>query len=426
VAGHDRRAVAVVSDGVLGAVAPLAGQVRTAGARPVLITGEPSDARLAAWRELYDEVVVLDDPGDSNALVETVLRAAAGSPLAGLFSCFDGLCLPAARAAAALDLPHPPIDGLAAARDKGATRLALARHGIPSLRSQRLSGAGDLRPAGEHVGFPAVLKPVDGTASHFVSRVEDQGGLEAAYGRACERLTASWPALHRPNGSGPPAFLLEEFVAGAEYSLDVVVRGGRIHRIAAFDKFIVDEDGFVECAFATPFLRGDERLAAELWEYVESCLQAVGVDDTLAHVEVIVGDAGPRLIEINAGRPGGQILVRAMLDLVGVDLLAELVALQIGAERPRPRPPSLAGQVATYTLFPPHSGRVTELHGLDALRRLEHVVDVIPYCSVGDWVDLEDKEFFALNVLTAGLEPDRLVPFYDELRRTASVVVEAS
>lgn len=425
-ARDDGHAVAVVSDGVLGAVAPLAGEIRSAGARPVLVTGEPSEARLAAWRDLYDEVVVLPDAGDPSALTETALRAARGSPLAGLFSCFDGLCLPAARAAAALGLPHPPIGGLSSARDKGATRLALSRRGIPSLRARRLSGPGDLRPAARHVRFPAVLKPVDGTASHFVSRVEDQAGLDAAYERASDRLTASWPALHRHNGTGPPAFLLEEFVSGAEYSLDVVVRGGRVHQIAAFDKFIVADDGFIECAFAAPFLRGDEHLAAELWNYVESCVHAVGVDDTLAHIEVIVGDAGPRLIEINAGRPGGQILVRAIHDLVGVDLLAELVALQIGAERPSPRPPILAGQVATYTLFPPSSGRVTELRGLDALRRLEHVVDVIPYCSVGDWVDVEDKEFFALNVLTAGLDPDRLVSFYDELRRTASVVVVAN
>lgn len=420
---EERDAVAVVSDGVLGAVAPLAGQIRRLGARPVLVTGEPSAARLAAWRDLYDEVMVLADAGDPEILAETAVRAARGSPLAGLFSCFDGLCLSAARAAAALGLPHPPIDGLAAARDKGRTRLALEQRGIPSLHAQRLSGPDDLRPAAELIGFPAVLKPVDGTASHFVRRVDRASELAAAYEQASQRLVDSWPALHRRNGAAPPAFLLEEYVSGPEYSLDLVVRGGQLHPIATFDKFIVDEDGFMECAFATPFLRGDEHLEAELWSYVESCIRAVGVDDTLAHVEVIVTDDGPRLVEINAGRPGGQILVRAILDLMGVDLLAELVALQTCAARPDQHAPKVEGQLATYTVFPPHSGRVTELRGLEALRQLDHVVDVIPYCSVGDWVDIDDKEFFALNVLTVGLERDRLVPFYDELRRTAAVVV---
>ena len=419
------KAVAVVSDGVYGAVAPLAHQIRERGGHPVLLTAEPTATKLEAWRDLYARVVVIPEIGDAGALADAACRATDGRGLAGLFSCFDGLCLPAARAAEQLGLPHPDLDGLAIARDKGATRLALERHGVPSIRARRLESIADVAPASRAVGFPAVIKPVDGSASHFVRRVDDEAELERAYESGRRRLVDSWPTLHG-HGEGVAAqFLLEEYLTGAEYTLELVVGDGQVRRVAAFDKFIVDEDGFLECAFASPFVRGNGRTATDLWEYVQLCVSAVGVDDTVAHVEVMVTEAGPRLIEINAGRPCGQILPRAVLDLTGVDLLGELLSLQTGMLPPLARPPTITGQVATYTVFPSRSGRVSQINGLETLARHEHVVDVIPYCSVGDWVDVEDKEFFALNVLTAGLRSDELVPFYDLIRRTVEVVVES-
>lgn len=421
-----RRSVAVVSDGVLGAVAPLAEQIRAIGARPVLITGPPSPGRLESWSELYDEVVVLADPTDPAALAQAAVGAANRSSLVGLFSCFDGLCLPAAEAAHNLGLPHPALPGLARARDKSATRKVLERWHVPSVPAIRLTSSRDLAAAGQAIGYPAVIKPVDGTASHFVRRVDGLGELESAYEEGTRHLVDSWPALHHRQRAtaGSHAFLLERYLTGNEYCLDAVVTDGQVRRVAAFDKFIVDQNGFLECAFAAPFLRGSRQLAEELWDYVELCLQAVGVDDTLVHTEVMLTTDGPRLIEINAGRPCGQILPRAIHDTTGVDLLAELIALQTGGPPPGLRAPVIDSQVATYTVFPAQSGRVAALSGLEALRQHPPVVDVIPYCAVGDWIDTDNREFFALNVLTAGLRADELVPFYDVIRCTIDVVID--
>ncbi|MGP3999327.1 ATP-grasp domain-containing protein [Streptomyces sp. 8N706] len=426
--GLGGRTVAVVSDGVLGAIVPLARQIRARRGRPVLITGSATDERETAWRELYDEIVVLPDIGSVESLAQAAVKAAGGGRPAGLFSCFDGLCLPAARAAARLGLPHPDLEGLARARDKAATRRALADHGVPSIRSAPIAGAPEVAEAARTVGFPAVFKPVDGTASHFVRKVRNVAELEGAFRDAEARLVDSWPALHRretEGGAGRPRYLLEQYVEGDEYSLDVVVRDGRVRRIAAFDKFIVEPEGFLECAFATPFLRGDAAREERLWNYTEECLRALGVDNTLAHVEVLFTAEGPLLIEVNAGRPGGQILVRAVQDLVGVDLLAEMVALQTRLPVPDRAEPVIEGQLATYTVFPSGSGTVAALVGLDALRSHPAVVDILPFCAVGDRVDVEDKEFFALNVLTAGLDRERLVPFYDEIRATVGIELTA-
>lgn len=43
------------------------------------------------------------------------------------------------------------------------TRQALAKAGLPTPRNSRISKPEDIEPAGQHVGFPAVIKPVAGT-----------------------------------------------------------------------------------------------------------------------------------------------------------------------------------------------------------------------------------------------------------------------
>lgn len=50
----------------------------------------------------------------------------------------------------------------------------MARAGMPTPRNMRIDCPDDIEPAGEHVGFPAVIKPVSGGGS---SRVGAAGHL---------------------------------------------------------------------------------------------------------------------------------------------------------------------------------------------------------------------------------------------------------
>jgi hypothetical protein len=42
------------------------------------------------------------------------------------------------------------------------TRQALAKAGLPTPKNSRISKPEDVEPAGQHVGFPSVIKPVSG------------------------------------------------------------------------------------------------------------------------------------------------------------------------------------------------------------------------------------------------------------------------
>ncbi len=387
---------------------PFGRTARELGYEPVLISGPAPLAALERWRTVYAEVRVLPDPYAAATLAAAAVELAGGRPPAALFSCYDGLVLPAATAAAQLGLPHPALGGLLRSRHKDLTREATAAAGLATPRFARIGSPADCTAAAAAVGFPAIVKPLNGMASHLVLRVHDEAELRAAYERLAIGVQRSFRGNYsQVEGADPSTtFLVEELLEGPEYSAEVIVRGGRIERVALFEKFLIDPRGFLERGFTSPPLRADR--AEPLWAHVEACLRALGVDDAACHVELVDTARGPVLIENNAGRAGGQILVRAVRESRGIDLIAEIVALQCGLPAPARQAPALSGRVTTLTVFPPASGRLTALRGLDDVRALAGVVDVLPFCAPGDLIDVDDKEFFAVNLLVSGLEPEAL------------------
>jgi hypothetical protein len=419
----------VVSDEGLGGVVPFGKALRESGLVPLLITGEMPGARLDAWRKIYDRVEVLKDPYDVQALEQKVVELTAGSQPAALFSCYDGLILPTAHVAAKFGTAHPAIAGLERSRNKAAMRLATSRQGLRTPRFSLIGSARECEAAAAEVGFPAVVKPLNGMASHLVRRVNGAGELRQTYCELTDRIRQSFAGnysrpLKTSDGEGDlqlldprTTFLAEQFVAGAEYSAELLVRDGKVQRVALFHKFIVDQNGFLERGFTRPALgQGPEREAL-IWQHIEEAIAVLGVDQTAAHVEVIDTAEGPYLVEVNAGRAGGQILVRAVREATGIDLIAEIVALQSGRDRPAQAEPTLTGRVTTLTIFPPASGRIDQLEGLDEVARLPGVVDVIPFCGPGDVLDVEDKEVFAVNLLVSGVEGDEIFSLYDQASR---------
>jgi elongation factor P--beta-lysine ligase len=424
-------AVAVASDEGLGGIVPFGCAIRDAGRLPLLLTGPAPAVQIERWRSVYERVEVIEDPYDPGAVAEAASRLASETPLVGLFSCYDGLVVPVARAAAELGLPHPAIDGLERCRNKHLTRSTTRSRGLITPPFGLVSAEEDLDRIVAEVGFPAVVKPLNGLASHLVRRVDGPEELEVAWRCLAAGVHRSYrgnysSSLRDGQESGVlvdprTTFLVERFVEGEEYSAEVVVRDGYVHRIALFHKFLVDPDGFLECGFTTPAGSREE----ELWQHVEQSLEALGVNDCVAHVEVIDSVEGPVLVEVNAGRAGGQIIVRAVRDMLGVDLLRELLAVQCGDPRPDPVECALNAPVTTLSVFPPRSGKLERLNGLDAVSVLPGVRAVIPFCVAGDHLDVDDKEFFAVNLLLSEVSPVIAAEVYDLARELVSFQIDS-
>lgn len=86
-----------------------------------------------------------------------------------------------ARLAERLGVPSNTPEAVDTARNKHAARAAMAAAQLPTPRNALIERAEQLDAAGEHVGFPAVLKPISGAASIGVVRVNNEAELTAKY-----------------------------------------------------------------------------------------------------------------------------------------------------------------------------------------------------------------------------------------------------
>lgn len=124
----------------------------------------------------------------------------------------------AARLREAFGIPGMGVRQAVTFRDKERMKLALDSAGIRTPRHVSASTKAGCREAAERVGFPLIVKPIDGAGSANTYRCNDAAELEIALRRL----------PHVPKVS------VEEFIDGEEYTFDTLTCGGRVlyHNVA--------------------------------------------------------------------------------------------------------------------------------------------------------------------------------------------------
>ena len=97
-------------------------------------------------------------------------------------------------------------------RDKEAMKVALDKAGIRTPRHVAVDSIAGCWEAAEAIGFPVILKPIDGAGSADTYRVNSR-----------EELRAVLPLLRHV-----PTISVEEFIDGEEYTFDTITINGKI------------------------------------------------------------------------------------------------------------------------------------------------------------------------------------------------------
>jgi biotin carboxylase len=296
----------------------------------------------------------------------------------------------AARIAERLGLPFHSIEAADAARDKHRARELCAAAGIPGPRFARIETSDDLDKAARTVGFPAVLKPVSGVGSVQTHKVRDAVELRRRFDAVNDQVRSNGASSPAPSDSdrdwfdlmwsGEPAFVLESWIEGRKYDVDILLEGGRLAYGRATDD--LEPCGLRDVRRIAPAgLDTDEE--RELVEHAASCVRALGFGDGAFNVEVKRTVDGPRTIEIN-GRLGGYSTVDIHHAVWGVDLVAHWLRscfrlpLRIDAK-------AASCFVAESLLPSPRTGVVARDGFLDEAKTRPEVVAARPWTFSGDF-----------------------------------------
>ncbi len=349
---------------------------RARGLRPVLISAQPERY---PWVVEDSVDVVRADTADAGS-VAAMARAATddGAPLAGLVTSSEYFVAVTARAAAHLGLPGADPAAVERCRDKRRQRVVLQEAGVPVPAFAAAASPKEAIEAAVTIGFPAVVKPADGTGSRGVRLCDDP----AEVAKHAARLLAQ----RRDERGRPtiPAVLVEEYIAGPEVSVETF--GTEIVGVTA--KHLGPHPWFVEHGHDFPADPEDAVLdqclnatgrgqgpygAPDATGCAQAVIKALGLGFGPAHTEIRLGPQGPVVIEVNARLAGGRIPTLVRL-ATGIDLVGATVDAAIGAGRPLPEPGP--GHASIRFLVASQGGRVRRTGGVAEAAAVPGVVDV--------------------------------------------------
>ncbi|MDC7291380.1 pyridoxal-phosphate dependent enzyme [Blautia schinkii] len=165
--------------------------------------------------------------------------------------------------------------------------------------------------------FPVIVKPTDRSGSRAITRVETQEELAVAIGNAIEQ-------------SFENKAIIEEYIPGAEYSVETISFEGEHTCLAITKKFTTGEPHYIEVGHIQP-----APLSSEVEERVKSvvfaALDALKVRYGAGHSELRIDSEGNvRIIEVGS-RMGGDCIGSDLVPLsTGQDFVKMVVEVAAG------------------------------------------------------------------------------------------------
>ncbi len=259
------------------------------------------------------------------------------------------------------------------ATNKHLMRKAFEKYGAPSPKSILTKDEEDTWATFCN-GFDtnAILKPSRNSGSRGIAKVVKGISKE-------EFVTLYRRALDE---SRDHQVLMEQFIEGPEFSVEVIVWQEEPHVLAVTDKKTTEAPYFVELGHNQPSLFPEE-VQQKLKDGAIAGCKALGLTNCAAHCELKVQNGEAYLMEIGA-RMGGDFISTELTHLSsGIDMVAATIDVVLGV-KPNLNPVEEKQGVA-IRYFTPKPGKVVAIEHTELLDRLD-VYDAEIYVKPGDEV----------------------------------------
>ncbi|WP_151523487.1 ATP-grasp domain-containing protein [Serinicoccus kebangsaanensis] len=276
-------------------------------------------------------------------------------PVERLIGILEQLQVPLGQVRDALGIPGMGEQSARNVRDKARMKTVLEQAGLPCARHQRVSRTQQAEDFLELVGLPVVAKPPDGAGATATYRLDTRGDVDA------------WLELARRESG--QEWLLEEFLTGREHTFDSVTVGGQTVFSSVADyhptPLEVLRNPWMQWQVVLP-QRVDGPEYAEIHRIGPQALAALGVDNSVSHMEWFARpDGSVAISEVGARPPGAQLasMIGLAHDVDFFDLWSRLVLRE---EFVRPERVYACG---TAYLRGMGHGRVRGVTGLEEINR---------------------------------------------------------
>lgn len=272
-----------------------------------------------------------------------------------------------AAATQALGIPGISMDAAIKSTDKIEMIKAFKSHGVSSPWFYEIESFTDIENLKDIITYPFIMKPSDNSGSRGVIKINESSEIPEAY---------DYSKQHSRNGK----VIIEEFLEGDEVSVEIITYKGEPHVLQVTDKLTTGAPYFVEMGHSQPskFYGSDLKKISDL---AKAAVRSVGIQDSPAHVEIMVTKDGPKMIELGA-RMGGDCITTHLVPLsTGIDMIKAAINISLG------NPPDIEkkfekGSAIRY--FNVKQGIINNISGIESTENIDGVKEIILTKNIGD------------------------------------------
>lgn len=219
-----------------------------------------------------------------------------------------------------------------------------------------------------------ILKPSRNSGSRGIAKISE--------GLSKEEFTVLFE--RSKTESRDETVMLEQFVEGPEFSVEIIVWKKEPHILAVTDKKTTEAPYFVELGHSQPSCFSDAEVE-EIKQAAYKGVLALSLDCCAAHAEIKLQNGKAYIMEIGA-RLGGDFISTELTHLsTGIDMVSAAVDVALGVE-PNLEPTEEKQGVCIRYLCP-KPGKILSISGEEILKNDSSVYDFEIYHKEGDTVN---------------------------------------
>lgn len=358
------------------------------------------------------------DLKDRESLLELAKKLNKKGELKGVFTAGTDFSASVSFVAENLGLPAHSFEAALNASDKARMRACFEKEGVPSPKFIEIDENAHAELVSKSdIEFPKVVKPCDNMGGRGCRLVRNQDEFQTSVTAAIKNS--------RTNRA-----IFEDYMEGAEFSIDSVVYNGTLTITGFADRHIFYPPYFIEMGHSLPS-RVDSKIKNELIATFALGIKALGLTCGVAKADIKYTKKGPMIGEIAARLSGGYMSGWTFPYSSGMNLTEEAMKIAVGQEPdyllsnrvslPWQPHESVKNKAQPFELYEISStlvsaerawlsipGVVSNIYGLSEVKQIYGVRDILPRVKIGDKVDFPRNNVEKCgNVIAVGINSEQ-------------------